>query len=275
MNQDCGVVSESPFVFWTWPDNSPVALVLDGVGITDLGKQIYLWADGAEVEAECLYASTQWEAIAEVSPWIVWLKGPDDPVLAAFLELGAPKEHGYLMIAGADKPDVMHWIRAHLQVEKAPDYEELVRISHPALASSVIGEQLGKCPPSGVIRQLLIPDQISQRWHRIEPSEWVIGDADHNRSSLIYSDELAQAFDAFNMRQVSLEIWQSLDASVRIAIGGVSLKDAYPRLSLLLGKAREAGHESPRDMMRFLFSALSDEGVPVKQGDETALYDQG
>lgn len=260
MSLDYGPISESPFECLSWPDSLSVALVLDGVGITELGKQIYQWADGFPVEAECLYVTTAWEPISEVSPWIVWLSGPDDPVLAGFVESSAMHEHGYLLIAGEEKVTITRWIRSHLQVERAPGYEELVRISHPALARSVIGDQPGQCPPSGLVRQLITPDQIDQRWHCVELRERTLGVTDR-RNSLAYSDDLAQAFDAFNMRQTSLQIWENLDAQARMNLGGPLLTNAYPALRSILGEARKAGHESPRDMMRFLFSALSDNEV--------------
>lgn len=275
MSQDCGPISESPFERLPWPDSFSVALVLDGVGIAGLGKQIYQWADGLPVEAECLYVTTAWESVSEVSPWIVWLSGPDDPVLAGFVESSAMHEHGYLLIGGKEKTTVTRWIRSHLQVERAPGYEELVRISHPALARSVIGDQLGQCLPAGVVRQLIIPDKINQQWHCIKLRERTVGVSDHQRNSLAYSDDLAQAFDAFNMRQASLQIWANLDARARMNLGGPLLKNAYPALHSILEEARNAGHESPRDMMRFLFSALSDNEVTSTVGDRAAFEDQG
>lgn len=275
MSQDCGSVTELPFDVLGWPTGYSVALMLDGVAIPEAGKQIYQWADDSEVDAECVYATTRWDQIAEISPWIVWLSGADDPVLAAFLENGAMQEHGYLIVTGVDRPDFMRWIRAHLQVEKGSGCEEIVRISHPALARSVIGDQLGQRPPSGVVRQLIIPDQISQRWQCIEPGKRVEGSTENNGYALVLSDELTQAFDAFNMRQASLQIWESLDARTRMDLGGPFLKQAFPRLHSILVSARDAGHQSPREMMRFLFSVLSGDTVTLADSGCTVFEDQG
>ncbi|WP_018405435.1 DUF4123 domain-containing protein [Marinobacter gelidimuriae] len=76
---------------------------MDGVAIPQLGKQIYQWAGDQPISAECLYVATRWEVISDLSPWLVWLSGPEDPVLRGFLEQGPMQEHGYLLVSAADR----------------------------------------------------------------------------------------------------------------------------------------------------------------------------
>jgi len=102
MNQDSWSLRESPFTHVPWPGHQPVGLVLDGVAIPELGEQIYQWAGGQTINAECLYVATRWEAVSDLSPWLVWLSGPEDPVLEGFLEQGPRQEQGYLLISATD-----------------------------------------------------------------------------------------------------------------------------------------------------------------------------
>ena len=74
MKQDGWPISESPFAHLAWPENHSVGLVLDGVAIPGLGEQIYQWAGDQPFSAECLYVTTRWEVMSDMSPWLVWLR---------------------------------------------------------------------------------------------------------------------------------------------------------------------------------------------------------
>ncbi len=274
MNQDFWPVSESPFTHVDWPDHHPVGLVLDGVATPELGKQIYQWAGDQPFDAECLYVATRWEAVSDLSPWLVWLSGPEDPVLEGFLEQGAAQEQGYLLISATDRATCTRWMRSHLQVEMAPGCDELVRIAHPALARTVIGGNLPRFPTRGVDR-LIVPDRISEQWHLVEPPAVQPGSKGDQPGKMIVSPDLRGAFEAFNLRKGALQIWHSLEESVRNQLGGPDLRDAYPALVRILEEALGNGCNNLREVMQFLFATLPQraDSNPVT---ETALpLDQG
>ena len=73
---------------------------------------------------------------------------------------------------------------------------------------------------------------------------------------MMASPDLKSAFDAFNRRKDALQIWNSLDESVRKQLGGSELIDAYPLLRSVLDKAIINGCNSVREIMQFLFANL-------------------
>ncbi|MEH6357268.1 MAG: DUF4123 domain-containing protein [Marinobacter sp.] len=255
MNEGCCPISQSPFDHLPWPDHSVVALILDGVAIPKLGKQIYQWAGDQPISAECLYTSTRWEAISDLSPWLVWISGPDDPVLKGFLEQGAAHEHGYLMVSATDRITFTRWMRSLLQIKTAPGCEELMRIAHPALARSVIGNNL-TCSSEGVVGRLIVPDLIREQWRTIEPPAIQPRTPDDQIKEITVSPELNEAFRAFNRRKDALQIWSSLGEPVRMQLGGPQLCDAYPALRNILDEALVNECRSLRNAMQFLFAAL-------------------
>lgn len=274
MNQDCWPLAESPFTHVRWPDHHPVGLVLDGVAIPALGEQIYQWAAGQSLNAECLYVATRWEPVSDLSPWLVWLSGPEDPVLEGFLEQGAVQEHGYLLISATDRATCTRWIRSHLQVEMAPGCDELVRIAHPALARTVIGGNLPRFPTRAVDR-LIVPDRIGEQWHLVEPPAVQPGSTGDQPGKMMVSPDLKGAFEAFNRRKGALQIWNNLDESVRNQLGGPELRNAYPALGRILTEALGSGCNNLREVMQFLFATLPPQAVRNAVTETASPLDQG
>jgi hypothetical protein len=267
-------ISESPFDHLTWPENHSVGLVLDGVAIQELGKQLYQWAGDQPVNAECLYVTTRWEAVVDLSPWLVWLSGPEDPVLQGFLEQGPLLEQGYLLVSGKDRAMATCWLRGHLQIETTPGCDELMRIAHPALARSVIGDNLPRFP-SGVVERLIVPDCISEQWHMLKPPAVQPGNTGGNAVKVMASPELSGAFEAFNRRKDALHIWSGLEEPVRQQLGGTQLRDAYPTLRKTLDDALGCGCGSLREVMQFLFASLPEQANSNSSPEQALPLDQG
>ena len=255
MSQSRFPISHSPFDHFPWPDRSAVALILDGVAIPQLGNQIYRWAGDQPISAECLYATTRWEVISDVSPWLVWLSGPADPVLRGFLKQGPMQEQGYLLVSSTDRAAVSRWMRSHLSVETVPGCEELMRIAHPALAHSVIGTNL-MGSAIRVVNKLIVPDCISEQWCLVEPPAVRPSKKTGQTDKQNILPELQEAFRAFNRRKDALQIWNSLAKPVRTQLGGPQLRDAYPAFRKILDEALAHECNSLREVMQFLFAAL-------------------
>ena len=274
MSQNTWPLYESPFTHLTWPENHSVGLVLDGIAIEKLGEQIHQWAHGTPVHTECLYAGTRWEVVSELSPWLVWLNGPEDPVLEGFLKQGPIQEQGYLLVTAVDRATCTHWMRTHLQVEMAPGYEELVRLAHPALARAVIGQNLQRFPTRAV-DQLVVPDCISQCWHLVDvPVVQSERTATDQPEKLIASPELEEAFEAFNRRKYCLQIWNSLDEPAREQLGP-DLSSAYSSLRKILDQALGCGCGSLREVMQFLFASLPEQANTSSSAEQALTQHQG
>ncbi|MEX2474993.1 DUF4123 domain-containing protein [Marinobacter sp.] len=274
MNQKCWPIAESPFNHFAWPENLSVGLVLDGVAIQGLGKQIYQWAGDQPVNAECLYMTTRWEAVADLSPWLVWLSGPGDPVLEGFLKQGPVLEQGYLLVSSTDRITATRWLRGHLQIETVSGCDELMRIAHPALAGLVIGDNLSRCP-SGVVERLIVPDCISEQWHMLRMPDVQPDNTGNYFEKITPSPELNAAFEAFNRRKDALQLWNRLEEPVRQKLGGVQLKDAYPKLRKTLDDALGCGCGSLREVMQFLFASLPERANTDSSPQQAPPQDQG
>lgn len=251
MNGGQWPLEKSPFAQIAWPTNGCVALVLDGASIPRIAQRIYEWSVGV-VEAECLYASTRWEPVSEFAPWLVWLSSENDAVVRHFLEEGAGKEWGYFLLS-EHKPDLLRdYLRQLLVVERVPGCAELLRIAHPELARSIIGEgRIGPAPalPSGVVNRVISPDLVTGTWAIQHPP----GKPGFLGQQLAESTEALEAtFAAFNRRRDNLCLWELLDQALREWLGGPSIPDAFSKLSQLTQEAEQQHHQSPRGKMRYM-----------------------
>lgn len=252
MRDEQCLLAESPFSRFTWPASGCVGLVLDGASIPHVGQSIYEWSGGVS-EAECLYASTRWEPVSEFAPWLVWLNHEFDPIVSGFLEEGARKEWGYFLVSEHKPALLREYLRRLLVIERASGCEELLRIAHPELARSIIGQaQIGPDPalPSTVVHRLLSPDLVSGTWVIQEPPR---------RPEIVHGLELSEemnaldaTFAAFNRRRDNLSLWELLDQSIREWLGGQSLQVAFSKLARLTSQAEQLGYRSPREKMRYL-----------------------
>lgn len=245
-------LTESPFSHAEWPGNGCVALVLDGTSVPSIEQTIYEWANGP-VNVECLYALTRWEPVSEFAPWVVWLNGASDPVVSQFIEKGAHNEWGYILVSEHQPELLRDYLRQLITIERAPGSVELVRMAHPELARSLIGEGLispKAAHPFPIVRQLISPDRVSGTWISQEPPRRPEGvTAPHSSDA---SEALDAVFLAFNRRRDNLLLWDLLDQSVRQWLGGPSISEAFPKLTMLTHDAERQGHRSPRDKLRFL-----------------------
>lgn len=239
----------NPFDVIPWPGDASVVLILDPCIIPDPGQRIFEWSRDL-LRSDCLYVNTPWEPVQDVSPWAVWLNGPDDPLLWHFLQHEAVKEAGYLMVTPVAAPEFGRWMRQRIQVEWAPCAVELVRISHPALAREVIGDSLIRTGPEGAIRQMLLPDITSGQWVHMAPKGG--GLAPEPGQTISLSDGLRGSFARFNLRRANLMIWEKLDHQTRTALGGSALPDAWPELCRLSEEAAARGSEGIRSRMQYI-----------------------
>ncbi len=252
MSDNLWPLSESPLAGFDWPAEGCVALVLDGASIPDIARSIYEWSDGM-VNTECLYAVTRWEPVSEFAPWLVWLDSGNDPIVGRFLEEGAGKEWGYFLVSDHPRVQLWNYLRQLVAIERVPGYAELLRMAHPELARSIIGEGLigpGAALPPNVVRQVISPDMVNGGWITQEPpprSE--VADGPNVSVNL---EALDLRFAAFNRRRDNLALWELLEKPVRLWLGGPSLKMAYPKLASLATEAEQQGHHSPRKKRQYL-----------------------
>lgn len=166
---------------WRWPESGDghVMLLLDGVRVRDLVFQLRDWT-GGRYRGDPLYAGTPFATVLHLSPWLIDLSGPNDPVLQRFLERGLDAEWGYLLISREGPLAVAQHLRSLLQVHTPEQGSMLLRVADPAVIGALLSSRRSVIDaPWGPIERLVVPDGVTGQWHTWSPAD----DGDH-RSSL-------------------------------------------------------------------------------------------
>ncbi|MFJ2539718.1 MULTISPECIES: DUF4123 domain-containing protein [unclassified Pseudomonas] len=155
------------------PWKTPAYLLLDGVSVPNLAQQLYQWDN----QAYSLYQSTRWQELSDISPYLIALKGPSDPLLAHFLENSA-LEWGYLLFSTTDAHVLWgHW-RNLLTVEHPSGVEVMPRIADPAVMHQLFGlaEQASSARWFGPVEYICLPDGVETLWHQHKRPEPAIAE---------------------------------------------------------------------------------------------------
>ncbi|MBX8503125.1 DUF4123 domain-containing protein [Pseudomonas lijiangensis] len=145
------------------PWKKPAYLLLDGVSVPNLAQRLFQWDN----LACCLYQSTRWQDLSDISPYLIKLKGANDPLLAYFRE-HAHLEWGYLLFSDADVHTLWgHW-RHLLSVEHTSGIEVMPRIADPAVMHQLFGlaEQIPSARWFGPVEHVCLPDGIEGVWQQ-------------------------------------------------------------------------------------------------------------
>lgn len=151
------------------PDQLPwgiqATLLLDGISVENLQRRLYEWSPSPSFEP--LYLRTQWAGLAEVSPCLVRLAGPSDPILVQFLE-HADAEWGYLLFSQASWEEQLAHLRWLVSVRHPLGEDMLLRLADPAVANALLGHAVEKQEASlfGPFELAVTADRTQQRWHQ-------------------------------------------------------------------------------------------------------------
>lgn len=203
------------FDFAPLPENLPwtlpAYLFLDGVSASNLAQRLLRWDN----PAYCLYQGSRWQALSDISPYLVSLTGAHDPLLAYYQE-NAALEWGYLLFSAVDALMLcQHWRRL-LAVEHPSGIEVMPRIADPAVIHPLLGlaQQAQTARWLGPIEHVCLPDSLQATWHqharpahappdtptpyRLTDQELtVLGDVEFRRAVLGLSDHWHTYFPAF------------------------------------------------------------------------------
>lgn len=237
---------------WSWPQKAGVALVLDGIAIDNLPRKLYEWA-GDQPDADWLYAGTPWEPVKQCSPWLVHLNGPEDPVLKAYQNPEVDPESGYILVHVGSKEALADTLRGLLQVERVSGVPELLRIGHPIIARSVIGQRLLRRPSGHTISSLVASDSVKGQWYSMQRTAQLTELSNHPESpvSAIDSDLLSE-FQQFDQRSAMLSFLRNADESQLSWLGPGSVPDHCERISNAFAYASDWSLKTPRARALFL-----------------------
>ena len=136
-------------------------LVLDGVRLPDLAKQLQQWPNPRDY----LFVTTRWHALLDISPCLISLSGPDDPVLRYF-KANAVLATGYLLFTQADAATLCTFLRSLIVVQHPSGDEVMMRVADPAVLNQLIiaSENPLDSRWLGPSEQICLPDGLHVQW---------------------------------------------------------------------------------------------------------------
>ncbi|WP_439886662.1 DUF4123 domain-containing protein [Pseudomonas sp. MBLB4123] len=141
------------------------ALLLDGVSVERLPQRLYEWTESPVFEP--LYLTTRWSDLSELSPCLIPVAGPHDPVLAQFFA-NAGDEWGYLVFGHEREAELLTHLRWLLSVRHPLGDEMLLRLADPAVANALLGHavQHGDTTLFGPIKRVVAADALNDCWQQ-------------------------------------------------------------------------------------------------------------
>lgn len=182
------------------PWQTKAYLLLDGVSVPELEKRLHRW----ENDADCLYLNTRWHELTDISPYLILLKGPHDPLLEYFHEHSA-LEWGYLLFSDANAQTLCGHFRSLLAVEHPTGGEVMLRVADPAVAHQLLSlaEHAHSARWFGPIKHVCIPDVLHANWlHHSRPGSAV---ADEQLTYRLTDQELT-ALGEVEFRGIALDL---------------------------------------------------------------------
>lgn len=185
------------------PWHSSSYLLLDGVSVENLPQKLYQWSEQPNFEP--LYLGTDLSELNELSPCLIAIDNPGDPILQAFLA-NATEEWGYLIFASTRLDEVAQHLRWLLKVETATQQSFILRLADPAVAHALFG--IGNPMFFGPIEHVCLPDSIESNWH-VHHAPHAKPAKDHGQPYRLSSAEIS-ALEEVSFRQTILALGKHL-----------------------------------------------------------------
>jgi hypothetical protein len=140
-----------------------VALLLDAVQVKKLLPRLFEW--NPKVIVEVIYLRTRFAQFRDLSPCLVRLKEPSDPILEQFLA-HVGERWGYLLACDAPWEQVAaHW-RWLASVEHPSGEEMLLRIADPAVAHAVFSDTGSSTTTLfGPCHRVIVVNAVNDGWN--------------------------------------------------------------------------------------------------------------
>ncbi|PCR97565.1 hypothetical protein CP336_07395 [Pseudomonas fluorescens] len=146
------------------PWNKTVALLLDGVSVEQLPRQLYTWSSAPDFEP--LYLGTRWSELNDISPCLIRLSGQNDPIFQQFLT-NSDQEWGYLVFSDQSWDSVVDHFRWLICVTHPQGTEVLLRVADPAVVHALLDQtEQQDARLFGPCSEILTADTALQCWHQ-------------------------------------------------------------------------------------------------------------
>jgi len=255
--------SQSPRTAIALPDDFPwhqtVGLLLDAIQIKDLLRRVYEWCGAPELQL--LYAGTQWAEIIHLSPCLIRIRDPYDPVLQQFLA-NTGDGWGYLLVSDGSWDELlahMRWLTSFCLV---PEDEMYLRISFPDVAHALFAPQ---CHPAaevfGPCQQVAVANDAFEGWRQY----YRPGDRPLNVPTAPYRPNDAQwaAFQALDFRHSVKNLYRHITEFFPAYRADLTPRQRLERVHQLADSAIESGFRTRHEIWLYanVFGFLGDEAV--------------
>lgn len=243
------------------PHNLPWELnayvLLDGVRLPDLAKQLYQWPN----RHDGLYVTTRWHELLDISPYLVALTGPNDPVLGFFLR-NAGLEPGYLLFTQADSQTLSTYLRSLLTVQYPSGDEVMMRVADPAVMHQLITASADTSSARwfGPIEQVCLPDSTQGLWHEHKrPAD--TGEAEP--STLRITDQELTALGEVEFQRYVLRLTAHLNTYFPDLMAPLSVREQRGYAQRVAQEAYDKGFYSAQEVTLYanVLAYLGDEPV--------------
>jgi hypothetical protein len=232
-------------------------LLLDGATASDLPRRLSTLAP--RVASLALYGFPPFNALRDISPLLVAVQQPDDPIFRFFLK-HAHEEWGVLLFSASPAHAVLQHLRKLLTVELPQGPQVMLRVADAAVLQALFAS--GEPYLFGPLSDVVIPDTVSVTWHRHQPRR-----LQHLDMPTPYrlSHEQNEAMDRVDRRRALLELDAHLLSYFPHRNDGNSLAERWPMLERLHVEACAMGLSSQSELLYYANVMASLDGSPLDQ----------
>ncbi|SQF96366.1 Uncharacterised protein [Paucimonas lemoignei] len=229
-----------------WSQNG--YLLFNAVRTENLLPRLYQWNPG--IDCYPLFLGTRFKALLDVSPVIVAIQGPHDPVLQAFLE-NVEKIWGLLLFSHADLKTLFEHLRWLVSVDEPVGKATLLNLSDPPVANALFDLYPLQTDNRlfGPIEHVYAIDRFEQRWRHHQR----LGDAAINNHQVLYrlSEAQIEALDESGFRNIVVNIDRHMQEHFPEYLAHLDSRQRFARFLEMAEGAYQRGFHSESDLLHF------------------------
>ena len=232
-------------------------LLLDGTTLSDLPQRLKQLSPGASTVA--LYDCPSFTALRDISPLLVAVQQPDEPLVQFYLE-HAHEESSVLLFSRDSAHAVAEHLRKLLTVELPEGMPVLLRLADAAVARILFGS--GDQRLFGPLSCVVTADGVEVNWQQHQPR---LAECPELLMPYRLSAEQNSAFDRADWRRVLLELDVHLLTHFPERHGSETVAERWPMLEQLEAEASTLGLSSQSELFYYANVIASLDGSPLDQ----------
>ncbi|MGW8466397.1 DUF4123 domain-containing protein [Pseudomonas sp. CLCA07] len=232
-------------------------LLLDGATLSDLPKRLKQLNPGASTVA--LYDCPSFTALRDISPLLVAVQQPDEPLVQFYLE-HAHEESSVLLFSRDSAHAVAEHLRKLLTVELPEGLPVLLRLADAAVARILFGS--GDQRLFGPLSCVVTADGVEVNWQQHQPR---LAECPELLTPYRLSADQNLALDHADRRRVLLELDAHLLTHFPEHHGGETVAERWPMLEQLEAEASTLGLSSQSELFYYANVMASLDGSSLDQ----------